>query len=203
VAETRKNDVISLAVWDVPMPAVLGQTFSIKAGAKSAAGRVLAGSRVEVNDDAGTMVASGTLGETPWPGTEALYWVPLDIPARREQRVAEYAVRFVATEEHQAVATWFSVAAAAKPEHTVTVNVTEQETRAALSGVEIRLGPFHARTDASGRAKMKVCNGEYQVQLWRSAHLAPSRSISIDGDVSLELTMVHVPEEHPDARWVR
>jgi hypothetical protein len=203
VTETRKNDVISLAVWDVPMPVILGQTFSIKAGAKSAAGRVLAGSRVEMNDEAGTMVASATLGETPWPGTEALYWVPLDIPAPRAQRVAEYAVRFVASEEHEAVATWFSVVTAARPEHTVTVNVTEQETKAALGGVEIRLGPFHARTDASGRAELKVCNGEYQVQLWRSAHLAPSKSINIDGDVSLELTMVHVPEEHPDARWVR
>ena len=48
-----------------------------------------------------------------------------------------------------------------------------------------------------------MCDGEYQLQLWRSAHIAQPTPIKIGGDVSIELTMLHVPEEHPDARWVR
>ena len=194
---------ISLAVWDVPMPVAAGDRFAIKVGAKSASGRMLSRGRIEVTDAAGAVMSSGTLGETPWPGTEALYWATLDVPAPSEPGVAEYVVRFVAGTEHEAAASRFSVAAAGKPEHTVTVTVTERDTQAALGGVEIRLGAFHARTAASGRAEMKVCSGEYHLQLWRNAHLAPHTPIRIDRDVNIELTMVHVPEDHPDARWVR
>ena len=44
------TDTISLAVWDMPMPVVAGEKFSIKIGAKSASSRGLAGRRVEVSD---------------------------------------------------------------------------------------------------------------------------------------------------------
>ena len=196
---------ISLAVWDVPMPVVAGERFSIKVGAKAMSSRKLAGCRVEVCDAAGAVAASGTLGDEPWAGTEALYWAALGVPAPAQQQLAEYSVRLVPHHagSDTAVATRFNVAAAAKPEHRLTVKVTERDTAAALAGVEIRLGPFHARTDQTGRAELHLCKGDYQLQLWRTAHIAPPQPISIKGDLSIELTMVHVPEEHPDARWVR
>jgi hypothetical protein len=198
--------MISLAVWDVPMPVIAGEKFSIKVGAKSASGRALAGCRVEVSDSTGAVVATGKFGETPWPDTEALYWVALDVRAPAQQQFAEYAVRLMPDSgepAHDAVPTRFSVAATAKPEHKLTVKVTEQTTAAALAGVEIRLGSFRARTDAAGRAELHVCKGAYQLQLCRTAHIAPPRPINIERDASVELTMVHVPEDHPDARWVR
>ena len=40
-------DTTSLAVWDVPMPVVAGETFAIKVGA--AGGRSLAGEKIEVS----------------------------------------------------------------------------------------------------------------------------------------------------------
>jgi len=198
----NETNIISLAVWDVPMPVVAGEKFPIKIGAKSATGRALAGGRVEVSDVKGAMVASGALADAPLDGTEALYWTALEMPAPARQELAEYAVRFVG-DQGEAMASRFSVVAAAKPEHRLSVKVTEQRTAAALDGVEIRLGPFHARTDAAGRAELRVCKGAYQLQLWRNAHIAQPKPINIDGDVSVELTMMHVPEEHPDARWVR
>jgi hypothetical protein len=202
---TDQNET-SLAVWDVPMPAVAGQPFAIKVGAKSASGRALAGRRIEVSDATGAVVASGTLGQAPWAGTEALYWTALDVPAPAQQQLAEYAVRLIpgpGKPADDAMATRFSVAATARLEHTLTVKVTRQDTAAALGGVEIRLGPFHARTDAAGRAELHVCKGAYQLQLWRTAHNAPPQAIDVKSDMNLELTMVHVPEDHPDARWVR
>ena len=75
------------------MPVVAGERFTIKVGAKSASARALAGGRVEVCDATGTVVASGALGDAPWPGTEALYWTALDVPAPARPTVAEYAVR--------------------------------------------------------------------------------------------------------------
>ena len=107
------------------------------------------------------------------------------------------------TSDDGAAATRFSLVSAPKPEHLLSITVTERDTGAALDGVEIRLGPFHARTDKSGRAKLNVSTGAYQLHLWRTAHLAQPQAIDIASDMSVELTMVHVPEEHPDARWVR
>ena len=199
-------DTISLAVWDVPMPVVAGERFSIKVGAKSTSGRALAGCRVEVSDSTGAVVATGTLGETPWRETEALYWTALDVPAPAQRQFAEYAVRLIpdpGEPTHEAVATRFSVTATAKPEHKLIVKVTEQTTAAALEGVEIRLGSFRACTNAAGQAELLICEGEYQLQLCRTAHIAPPTPINIEGDANVELTMVHVPEDHPDARWVR
>jgi len=199
-----RSNAISLAVWDVPMPAVADEKFSIKIGAKSASGHALAG-RVEVIDSRGTVVATGTLGGAPWPETEALYWAALDVRAPAAQ-FAEYAVRFIPDPRepaYDALATRFSVTVTAKPEHKLTVKVTEQTTAEALGGVEIRVGAFGGRTDAAGRAELRVCKGEYQLQLFRTAHIAPATPIKIEGDASVELTMLHVPEDHPDARWVR
>ena len=186
------NDTIGLAVWDVPMPVVAGGTFSIKAGAKAKAG-----TKVEVADAAGKVVAAGTLGDQPLAGTDALVWTTLDVPSPAKAEVAEYTVRV------GDVSSRFSAVAAAKPEHTLTVQIKERDTSEALAGVEIRLGAFHARTDKSGRAELRVSKGVYQLQLWRNGHIAQPQSITIDDDVTIALTMVHVPEEHPDARWVR
>jgi hypothetical protein len=184
------TDTTSLAVWDVPMPVVAGEPFAIKVGAKGASGRVA------VIDSAGAVVASGALGDAAWPGTEALHWTALDVPAPRTD-AARYTVRCEGAE------TWFSVAVAVKPECTLTVQVTERDSKEALGGVEIRLGPFHARTDKAGRAELRVGKGDYRLQLWKTAHIAQPTPIAIAGDTSVALTMVNVPEEHPDARWVR
>jgi hypothetical protein len=195
-------DPISLAVWDVPMPVVAGQNFSIKVGAKSASGKSLAGGNVEVSDATGAVVASGALGDAPLAGTEALYWTALDVPAPRDREVADYTVR-LEPENQAAVPTRFSITIAAKPAYTLAITVTERDTKAALDGVEIRVGPFRARTDKAGRAELRVSRGDFQLQLWRTAHIAEPQPIRVGRDDSLELTMVHVPEEHPDARWVR
>lgn len=195
-------NTISLAVWDVPKPVVAGEKFAIKVGAKSLSGRALTGGLVEVSDAQGAVVASATLGDTPWPGSEALHWAAIDVPAPRDRDVADYTVR-LASASHGAVPTRFSVAVAAKPAYTLTVTVTERDTKAALDGVEIRVGPFHARTDKAGRAELGVSRGDFLLQLWRTAHIAEPQPIRVGRDDNLELTMVHVPEEHPDARWVR
>jgi hypothetical protein len=196
------EDTISLAVWDVPMPVAAGGKFAIKVGAKSLSGRALTGRHIEVSDAKGAVVASGTLGDNPLAGTEALYWTTLEVPAPRDREVADYTAWLV-PEKDEAVPTRFSITIAAKPAYTLTVTVTERDTKAALDGVEIRVGPFHARTDKAGRAELRVSRGDFQLQLWRTAHIAEPQPIRVGRDDSLELTMVHVPEEHPDARWVR
>ena len=142
-------------------------------------------------------MASGRLGVSPRPDSEGLYGAILDVLAPAKAEVAPYTVRC------GSAVTWFSATAAAKPIHTLTVQVTERDSKAALEGVEIRLGPFHGRTGEDGRAELHIAPGDYQLQLWRTAHIADPTPVKIGSDASIELTMLHVPEEHPDARWVR
>jgi hypothetical protein len=202
--ELAQKETISLTVWNVPMPVIAGEPFAIKVGARSSSGRALPGCRVEVSDAAGSVTASGALGNTPWAGSEALYWVALDVPAPRAGQMADYTVRCVPTETaSEAVPTRFNVTATERPECTLSVKVSERNTAEPLDGVEVRLGPFHARTDASGHAELRVNKGEYQLHLWRIGHIASPEAIRIDSDTRIALTMLHVPEEHPDARWVR
>ena len=50
----------SLAVWAVPPAVAAGARFTIKAGAKSSGGCDLAGTRIEICDAAGAVLASGS-----------------------------------------------------------------------------------------------------------------------------------------------
>jgi hypothetical protein len=199
-----QKETISLTVWNVPMPVITGQSFPVKVGAKSSAARALSGVRIEVSDAAGAVVASGAIGNALWAGTEALYWSVLDVPAPRAGQATDFRVRCVPTDtSSEGIASQFSVIATERPECTLSVQITERTRAEPLGGVEIRLGPFRARTDSSGHAELRVSKGEYQLHLWRAAHIASSQAIRIDGDTRVALTMLFVPEEHPDARWVR
>jgi hypothetical protein len=174
------------------MPVTIGEPFAIKVGA--AGGK---GAKVEVCDPSGKVVAQGALGNEPLAGTEGLYWSTIEVPAPSKQEAVQYAVRV------GDAASLFAVAAAPKAALTLTVTVIERTSKEALGGVEVRLGAFHARTDKAGRASLRIAKGDYQLKLWRNGHIAPDRRVSIDSDTALALTMLHVPEEHPDARWVR
>lgn len=190
-------DIASIAVWDVPLPAVAGASFAIKVGVKSQLGTALAGARVAVCDSTGKVVATAALGDKPWPGTEALYWTELNVPASVANEAEEYAVT------SNGAISRFTVAAMPKPEHRLTVKTADQDSAVPLADVEVRIGAFHARTDASGRAVLAVCKGSFQLQVWRNGYIAPPTPIEIEGDRHVEIAMLHVPEDHPDARWVR
>src|SRR5882672_9590248 len=88
----------SLAVWSIPSSVVRGERFGIKVGAKSTADCVLNGKNIEVCDQTGAVVARGALGQTPWPGTSALYWTDVELPAAAEEGVCSWSVRFEAAE---------------------------------------------------------------------------------------------------------
>ena len=116
----------SLAVWDVPATVAAGERFAVKAGARSAAGCGLAGARIELRDAAGATLAAATLGDAPWPGTDALYWAELALTAPTAPGLATLAARLDPAgiaEPHADAAASFGVAIVARPEHTLTVTV--------------------------------------------------------------------------------
>lgn len=194
----------SLAVWAVPSPVVAGERFSIKAGATSSGGCDLSGHGIEVISASGAVAASGTLADAPWPGTSALYWTELDIQAPTELGLATFSVRFEAEQiklPHDGASTAFSIAVVAPPEHRLTVNVIARDTAAPLEDVHIRLGAYRAVTGQSGQAELKMPKGSYELQVWKVGYEAPARRVEIQDDAAVQVELLAVPEEDPDARW--
>ena len=194
----------SLAVWAIPSPVVTGRPFAIKVGAKSAAGFDLTGMPIAVCDGAGAVLASGVLGDGPWPGTTALYWTELTLTAPAKAGMFSWSVEFAAVDlalPHQGSSSRFSIAIVDPPEHRLTVKVVAQETASPIENAQVRLGAYRAATGGSGLAELMVPKGAYDLNIWKSGYHAPTTSIVIDADLAVEIAITPTPEENPDAAW--
>jgi hypothetical protein len=195
----------SLAVWAVPSPVVMGETFGIKVGAKSSAACGLEGEAVEVLDHSGTVVAHGMLGATPWPGTNALFWTELELVAPAQEGLAWWSVRFAAAEietPHEGTSSRFSIAVVRPPEHRLTIEVFEKDSNAPIEDAQIRLGAYRAATDPCGHAEVAMPKGTYDVTVWKVGYDAPGQVVDIRGDTAIRIEAVVVPPENPDAYWM-
>src|SRR6266568_993128 len=191
----------SLAVWDIPSPIMKGERFTIKVGAKSAANAELKSLEIAIFDNSNKVAARGRLRETPWPGTSALYWDEVELTAPAEEGLRRWSVRFAAEGPalpHDGTAAEFSAMVARPPEHRLTVKVVEQQSKAPIADVQVRLGPFRGTTDPAGIAEVMMPKGTYDLHVWKAAYEAPGHSIEIEGDLSIEVEAVFVPEEDPD-----
>jgi len=194
----------SLAVWDIPSPIVKGERLAIKVGAKSAADAELKGLEIAVLDNGEKVVARGRLRDAPWPGTTALYWDEVELSAPGEEGLHKWSVRFDAEGlalPHDGTAAEFTAVVSRPPEHCLTVKVIEQQSKAPIADVQIRLGPFRGTTDPAGIAEVMMPKGTYDLHVWKTAYEAADRLVEIKGDLSVQVEAVFVPEEDPDNAW--
>jgi len=208
LGQTPDGDVapheITLAIWGIPEAVAASERFAIKVGAKSSAGCALSGERIEIRDAAGAVVASGCLGEAPWPGTDALFWANVEMQAPKTPGPLALSAHFDATEidpPHANSSSPFSVAIVARPEHTLTVKVIERQTAVPIEDVQIRLGPHRAATGASGLAEVRMPKGRFELHVWKAGYEAPATAVDIGGDAFVQVEVEAIPEEDPDARW--
>jgi hypothetical protein len=205
VAIIIKPHATSLAVWAVPSPVVMGERFNIKVGAKSAAGCRLEGQRIQITDHTGAVIAQGSLQDAPWPGTSALYWTDVEVPAPDQEGMFWFAVNFAAAKleaPHDSSSSRFSVAIVPPPQHRLTIEVFEKDTRAPIEDAEVRLGAYRAATDPFGRAEVAMPKGSYDLTVWKVGYDAPVRTVDVQDDVNVQVEVVIVPPENPDAAWM-
>jgi hypothetical protein len=188
----------SLAVWAVPSPVSMGDRFAVMVGAKSSGACALDGVMVEIRDDTGALAGKGVLGDTPLPGTEALYWteIALDGP-RREARLC-WTAAIAATGfalPHVGASAEFSFTAVRPPEHRVAVTVTESCAATPVEETQVALGPWRAATDKTGTAHLEVPAGTYDLAVWKSGFEAASRTVEITADASVAFELIRLPEE--------
>ena len=191
----------SVAVWDVPSPAVIRSPFTVKVGVQCSALCQLTGQLVQVRDEAGTEVGEGRLGETPWPGTDALYEVTVALTAPDREGMFSWSVRFGATEPglpHRESSATFTFRTARPAEHSVAVQVVQEETKDPLESADVRLGIYRARTDERGLVSLEVPKGTYEVDAWKAGFETVPQTVEVTGDVTLQVVARPVPEPDPD-----
>jgi hypothetical protein len=200
-AQEPQRHTASLAVWDVPVAAAAGEAFSVKAGVKSSGRARLGGARVEVCDGAGAVVASGLLGDTPWPGSEALYWTEIALQAPDAPATLTLTADFDgnANEPHDPASSGFSINVVACAEHTLTVTVAAEG--APLADAVVRLGPYRAPTDAAGTAKVRLAKGQYDLVVWKTGYAMTATPVAIEADAAITVATKPVTEEDADAVW--
>jgi hypothetical protein len=174
------------------------ERFAIMVGAKSSGACALNGAMVEIRDDTGAVAGQGMLGDTLWPGTEALYWteIALDGP-RREGRLcwtAAFAAAGLAL-PHVGASAEFSFTAVRPPEHRVAVTVTESCVSTPVEETQIALGPWRTATDKTGTAHLEVPEGTYDLTVWKAGFQAASRTVEITADAGVAFQLIRLPEE--------
>lgn len=156
----------SLVAWDFPLPVTIGSSFKIKVGVTCSATCQLTGQTVEIHDEGGAKTGTGTLGETPWPETTGLYWGEVEIAAPSTEGVYSWPVSFPVPGlelPHEGAASKLSFRTARPPEHTVTVEVINKESKAPVKDAIVSLGIYRGSTDEGGVAKVEVPKGKYEL----------------------------------------
>jgi hypothetical protein len=195
----------SLAVWSIPSPVVMGETFAIEVGAKSSAGMTLAAEKVEVRDETGIVVAEASLGETPFAGTTSLYWTRVELTAAAREGLRTWSVEFEPRKPdlpHECTSTTFSVLVVKPPEHRLTIKVMEKQTSVPIADVQVRVGAYGATTDWLGVAQVDIPGGVYELGIWKVGYEAPARTLRVDNNILVEVQAVPVAEEDADAAWL-
>jgi hypothetical protein len=196
-AQTRPHQT-SLAVWAVPTPVQIARRFSVTVGAKSSGACALGGARIEVRDDTGAIVGEGILGETPWPGSDALYWTEVMLAGPIREGLQGWSVAFPATDvalPHLGSSAQFSFTAVKPPEHRVAITVIESDVAAPVEKTEVALGPYRAATDKAGLAHIEAPRGTYQLAVWKSGFKPASRNVEIAADAAVQFELVRLPNE--------
>ena len=186
----------SIAVWDVPSPASMGEPLQIKIGVRCSAACQLGGCLVEIHDEAGTKIGEGKLDDHPRSGTSALYWTEIEMETPVTEDVHFRTVVFMGTGPelpHEKSDTSFSFRTDKPKQHWATVTVIEKSTRAAVGDVEVRCGHYMASTDKSGIAKIALPQGTFEVSMRKDGFQAQPFDITVNADLVVDLEVVAVP----------
>ena len=129
ISSTTTPHPTSIAVWEVPSPVVVNSSFKVRVGVKCSVACQLTGQLIVVRDEAAIKVGEGRLGDTPWPGTSALYGAEVNLAAPAGEGMYSWFVTAAGAESempHGDASATFSFRTARPPEHRVTVTVIER-----------------------------------------------------------------------------
>ena len=191
-----KPHVTSVQVWDVPSPVVFDAAFKVKVGVQCSAGCNLTGKEVAIHDYEGARVATGTLDEVPCSTTGAQFCAEVELKAPGIEGRYMWEVQFPKPDmelPHEESACTFGLGVAGQPEHLVTVEVIDRETKTPLKKASVILRPSAYRgseysnyTDDAGVARVRVPKGEYHICATNGGYKSFLKITEIASDIAVE-----------------
>ena len=191
----------SMAIWDTDSPVVMGTPFSARVGVKCSSGCPMMGRVIEVRDEDGKKTGHGTLGETPWPDTDALYATEVGLVAPTTEGMFSWSASVIPTGleiPHSKASATFSFRAVRPPEHSVTVKVISKDDGAPLENVDVRLGAYRASTDQSGLATLELPKGSYDLYVSKMGYEARAETVEVAEDVTVQVEALTAPDPESD-----
>ncbi|MGD0637616.1 MAG: hypothetical protein ABSA72_06220, partial [Nitrososphaerales archaeon] len=96
----------------------------------------------------------------------------------------------VASFRHDQVSQAFGLSTTKAPECTVTVSVSDGDTREPIDGAYVRLGLHSGYTDETGVVKVALPKESYELVVWKTKHKMHRTAVAIekDEDIEVELT---------------
>ena len=192
----------SMAVWDVRSPVEGGSRTSVKVGVRCDQGCNLGGSRVEVVDGE-REISGGTLGDSPAPGTEALYWTVVELDAPRESGYHEWSARLAGRESqvvHRAPDFRFAQMVTESAEYRLTICVVDGATSKPLDGAYVRVGPKTLYCDMDGKVTAPVSKGGVELVAWKRDHRMFRTTVDVKGDSEIDVELTPFPCKYcPDS----
>jgi hypothetical protein len=165
--------VTSVQVWDVPSPIVFNTAFRVKVGVQCSAGCNLTGKEVVIRDYEGVRVATAKLGDVPWSTTSAQSCAEVELKAPGIEGRYMWEVIFPKLDmelPHEESSCTFASGVAEQPEHMVTVEVIDKDTKTPIQKASVILRPsiyqgseYSNYTDDAGMARVRVPKGEYHI----------------------------------------
>jgi hypothetical protein len=181
-----------VVVWDVPVVVEPGAAFRVKVGVKCAAECSSAGRLVEIRDAEGQVVASGRVGDVPWPGTSALHYTELELRAPSVDGLHAREAVVVATPDdareltYEIASAQFQIRAVHTPECRLKVIAVDARSRAPVPGAKVVVHPYHALTNADGIAELRVPKGAYRLFVSGRDRFPFRSDGQIDSDVTIQ-----------------
>ncbi len=187
VAADEPHD-LRLVVWDTPAAIERGRRFAVRIGLACSAKCRTAGWTVEVRDQDGERRATATVGDDPWPGTDALYHAEVALLAPEDEGLHTWEAAVPAGDAdgaHAEGSAPFRVQVVSAPGCLLTVVATDAEGQTPVEGARVVAHPYRTVTDERGVAQLKVPAGEYRLFVSGKGYV-PFR---FDGDVRTDTTI--------------
>ena len=165
-ASAAEPHAARVVVWDTPPAIECGKRFAVRLGVACSGKRSAAGWTVEVHDHDGEQRATATVGDDPWPGTDALHHAQVELDAPDSEGL--YAWKAVApannaSAAHTGGSASFPVRVVAAPACLLTVVATDAESRSPVEGARVVAHPYRTVTDERGVAQLRIPAGEYRL----------------------------------------
>ena len=192
----KPHHATSMAIWDVPSPIAFGDEFRIKVGVKCSAECNLAGKEVEIYGQEGTRVATGTLSDVPYSDTVDLYWTEIELKAPGTEGYYRWQAKFPEPDlefQHEEASHPFGFITGKPPEHVVTIEVIDKDTKTPIKNADVLLHPYRGYTNDYGVAKVEVPKGNYELYVSKNKYQIFQTTVEVANDVAVKVELLVVP----------